>query len=619
MAQDAFTHLAALSRQLRDTLQAYLNTAPPGSTWREHQLWFAARTGSSGRDTFADAVAQAVTCGCFGLLCSDPRLDHTRAFTWLLAQTRPLVRDVLALCGEHEQTADQPLPLLTAARAIRRQLHAENIASLMRELPPAQPGLDASVYFYERFLAVYDRAARRRRGVFYTPPALVSFMVRGVDTLLRDEFQLAAGFADTASLSVTGDVAGSSKPAFARDGEIPYVRVLDPAMGTGVFLLQAAAVAEQRFRDALLPATCTTTQAQTLWDTYVTQHLLPRLCGQELMLPPLILAHVALARWLAGTGFRFQLPTQLQLQLANTLAPPAEARPLLGPVTAPCTVILGNPPFAGFSNNRYTWMRNLLRGRDPASGEPVANYFSSAGESLRERKHWLEDDYVRFVRYAHWQIERAGSGIVAFVTNHAYLDNTTFRGMREQIAHTFPHITVVDLHGNTRANPRGPDGQPDQSVFGIEQGVAISFLRRPLVGSPRPRIRHAELWGDRDDKLKTLQSHDVASLPHTELEPASPDFFFVPRHNPVRGEYEAGWRLCEIMPLNSTAVVTARDTFVVDLDEADLRKRMREFADPTISDADIRERYFRRSRSPLYPPGDTRGWRLAEARQRPPG
>ncbi|MBI2477204.1 MAG: hypothetical protein HYV60_00690, partial [Planctomycetia bacterium] len=97
------------------------------------------------------------------------------------------------------------------------------------------------------------------------------------------------------------------------------------------------------------------------------------------------------------------------------------------------TVVLGNPPFRGISSNPSSWIGKLLRGTAPGD-RPAASYYEVDGEPLRERKLWLQDDYVKFMRYAQWQIERTGVGVLGFVTNHGYLDNATFRGMRQAAA-----------------------------------------------------------------------------------------------------------------------------------------------------------------------------------------
>ncbi len=632
MPVDSLADLAALTRELRDVLLADLGDAESDSVWPGHAAWFTRRTGITGSLAFADAVAQAVTCGCFGLQICRTRLRETRAVAWLATHADPLLRDVLLLCDEELAPPKSASPVHDAAGQVRQFLGRDRAEVIACELPSSLA--DAPVYFYERFLSVYDASSRRGKGVFYTPRDLVDFVVASVDRLLRDEFQLADGIADEA---LWHDVVDPSRPRGTRDvlrnvsspatqaiepdggaveGPGSFVQILDPAMGTGTFLLATAALIHRRFRERIVGRERCELFAQQLWDQYVTDHLLPRLWGQEIMLAPLVLAHVAMVAWLAESGFRFERPGRLHFELANTMQQPQVGSGACAAEPGRFTVVLGNPPFSGISDNRQSWMRALLRGRAPQDDAPVANYFVAGGTALAEKKHWLEDDYVKFMRFAHWQIERAQCGIVAFVTNHAYLDNVTFRGMREQLLETFGRMTVVDLHGNARNGLRRGDGTSDQSVFGIEQGVAVSFLRRPVAATKLRSVSHAGLWGSAASKLATLQQHTVATLPQAEIEPRSPFFFLVPKDNRLLEQYEAGFRLCDIMPLNSTAVVTARDRFVVAFDAVELRRRMSEFADPHVSDDEIRRRYFGNTRSPKYSPGDTRSWRLAAARKR---
>ncbi len=639
MSLDTLATLVTLTGQLRDTLLADVRAGNADSAWPIHQERFAQLTGNTSRTAFADAVAQAVAGGCFGLHCCQTRLQGTGAVSWLIEHADSLVRDVLLLCNTEAARAALTSPLHNAADQVRQFLDHDRIETLTQEL--RLPTADPSIYFYEHFLRAYDPDSRRGKGVFYTPRDLVDFVVQSVDVLLRDEFQLAAGIAaddrwsglpkpmrhDASQLCAQANDDAEGVPT----GDPFFVRILDPAMGAGAFLLAAASLIHQRFHEHVVRGGRCELFAHELWDEYVTDHLLPRLWGQEVMLPPLVLAHIAMAAWLAESGFGFTRSGRLHFQLANTMQQPVVGAGPGESEQPPFTVLLGNPPFSGVSDNHQSWMRNLLRGRDPVTGMAVANYFSSEGSPLGERKHWLGDDYVKFMRFAHWQIERAGSGIVAFVTNHAYLDNTTFRGMREQLLKTFPRMTVVDLHGNARTGLRraemrraemrrtgvGSDvSELDQSVFGIEQGVAVSFLRRPPTTADQCRVTHASLWGSADSKLATLRQNTVDMLPQTEIDAQPPFFFLVPKDNRLLEQYEAGFRLCDIMPLNSTAVVTARDRFVVGFDAAEIKCRMGEFADPQVPDDEIRRRYFDRSRSPKYAPGDTRGWRLTAARKR---
>lgn len=615
MSRDLLARLSSLTGQLQHALMSSPTAGLLARAWRADARRQVEHTGVSEDEAFIHSVAQAITCGCFGLRCFQEPLRDTPALSWLLDGSGPFMREILLLCGGEAAGGGYPAAVRDAIRRIAHVLDGDAINSVRREPPTAATFADAAVYFYERFLAAHDRTTRRHNGVFYTPPPLVSFIVRRIDQLLEDEFLLAQGLADDATWRETLDELGGRHASTEVRGDASFVRLLDPAMGTGAFVLQAAAVMRERFRRQVVPRGAPLEMENQLWNRYVARTLLPRLWGQELMLPSLVLAKLAMVAWLAETGFQFQSPGRLHFYLANTLT-----QPRVGPDgrtnSVPFTVILGNPPFSGVSDNQQVWVRELLRGKSPEPPFNVANYFLSQGAPLRERKHWLEDDYVKFMRFAHWQIEKAGLGIIGLVTNHGYLDNATFRGMREQLLETFPRISVVDLRGSTRNRGGRRPGANDQSVFGIEQGVAVGFFRRPALGNHERRVEHAELWGDRATKLKTLEHPTPEALVWQTIEPRAPHYFFVPRNQRLWKEYAAGPRLCDIMPVNSTAVVTARDRFVLAMDRTELRDRMRAFADPRISDQEVRARFFTNTRSRKYPPGDTRGWHLAEARRR---
>ena len=392
----------------------------------------------------------------------------------------------------------------------------------------------AATCFLERLLSQYDSRLRRRHGVYYTPPSIVSFIVRSVDHVLRTEFSLEDGLADRATWHDVQPVSAGCRTGCARRHAAPFIRVLDPAMGTGVFLLEVFDHVRRWWAACQAVDGVPAGSPSGNWEDYVADTLLPRICGQELMLPAVVLAQLLMTMRLSESGYRFARPGKLHLFLGNTLCEPRIGDGWLAQEDRPYTVVLGNPPFSGVSENHYPWIRQLLRGRAPGN-RGVANYFQVDGQPLGERKHWLEDDYVKFLRLAHWLIESASAGVVGFVTNHGFLDNATFRGMRQQLLRTFPRVTVVDLHGNKRTGERPPHGGHDESVFGIEQGVAVSLWRRPVQGSVANQIEHAELWGQRAEKLLALAG--TQPLTTTRLEPHTPDYFLVPRERRGESEY----------------------------------------------------------------------------------
>src|SRR5690606_13668388 len=210
----------------------------------------------------------------------------------------------------------------------------------------------------------------------------------------------------------------------------------------------------------------------------------------------------------------------------------------------PVMVVLGNPPYSGHSPNTGDWITRLLRGEDTLTGRPTESYFEVDGEPLGEKNpKWLNDDYVKFVRMAQEQIARTGQGVLAFVTNHGFLDNPTFRGMRQSLMTAFDRLYVLDLHGNAKKKETAPGGGRDENVFDIMQGVAISvFVRLPEHSVAAAEVYHADLWGALADKYDTLDAGDVTTTGWTRLDPRTPFYLFKPVDRQFRDEYEAGWK-----------------------------------------------------------------------------
>ncbi len=567
-------------------------------------------------------------------------------------------RELLELATGQEMTHDAFVDTCAEARAFAEECRADQlgqecshvqshgantifspfVTALLSELATANSGarddtpqsavtLVEPLHLYEQFLSQHNPGRRAQHGVFYTPRWLARRIVRQADATLRQQFGLADGLADVTTWETMQARCPSLAIPSRTHADEPFVRILDPAAGSGVFLIETIDHIHGHLQRKWSQEGADADQRSARWNEYVPRHLLPRLFAIELMPAPSLIAQIAIARRLEETGYAFHSPESLRFCIADALLDPTRIPtsdtqdPLLASsiatlrdtlLTTPFTVILGNPPFRGISHQGSPWMTKLLRGRSPW-GARVASYYEADGKPLGERKLWLQDDYIKFLRYAQWRIERAGAGLVAFVTNHGYLDNATFRGVRHALLETFPRIDVLDLHGNRKKCRTAPDGGVDESVFEVEQGVAIGVLSRP----PQPIstcVTHAEVWGTREAKLLALTNANDS--PTTRLYPVSPDYLFVPQGNSQFPEYSQGFSLPNVMPVNSTAVVTARDGFVVGLNEDDLLERMNDFRDPHILDAVIRDRYFQNSRSTKYPPGDTRGWKLAAARQR---
>ncbi|MEO6907474.1 MAG: type ISP restriction/modification enzyme, partial [Abditibacteriaceae bacterium] len=359
------------------------------------------------------------------------------------------------------------------------------------------------------------------------------------------------------------------------------------------------------------------------WKSYVKDHLLGRLFGFELLAAPYAVAHLKLALQLENSGYEFAPHERIGVYLTNTLEEMhRRSKVLLGHALTeeadaaaeiknekPVLAVIGNPPYSGHSANKS----KDADGKDNFIGKLLNDYKKVDGGSLGERNpKWLQDDYVKFIRFAEWRVAKTGHGIVAFITNHGYLDNPTFRGMRAHLMETFDEIWMLDLHGNSRKKETAPDGGKDENVFDIQQGVAILLAVKKNSGSGVPPleteheikrqdatptlpqnsavIHHADVWGLREQKYFYLLQHDVRQTQWETLAPATPNYLFIPQDNRLRGEYEKYFSVTEIFPVNSVGVVTGQDTEAIKFsaDEAELVAK-----EQNLSESVVRKVLFR--------------------------
>jgi len=260
--------------------------------------------------------------------------------------------------------------------------------------------------------------------------------------------------------------------------------------------------------------------------------------------------------------------------------------------------VLGNPPYSGISENKGKWITGLIE-----------DYKYVDGKHFGEKKHWLQDDYVKFIRFGQWKIDRTGEGILGFITNHSYLDNPTFRGMRQSLMNSFDEIYVLNLHGNSLKKEKSPDGSKDENVFDIRQGVAIGlFIKKKEQGvGGIAKVYNAEQWGLREANYKWLLRNDIETTDWEELKPGSPYYFFVSRKETYLDVYEKYWKVTDIFLVNSVGVVTARDKFVIDFDRKALRRRIEIFRNLSITDEVIKQRFKLK---------DTSTFKLRKSRER---
>ncbi|NWJ96361.1 MAG: N-6 DNA methylase [Chloroflexi bacterium] len=524
-------------------------------------------------EQFADMYAQTICYGLFAARFSNPsnKAFNRKEAAYMLPSTNPFLREMFGYIAGPK--LDERVTWIVDDLA--ELLNRADADAILNDFGKRTKQEDPVVHFYETFLAAYDSKMRETRGVYYTPEPVVSYIVRSVDYLLKKDFGLPMGLADDTKIPV---------PAVDPPTETHKVQILDPATGTGTFLY---AVINHIYENNFA-------KNRGMWDGYVAEHLLPRLFGFELLMAPYSVAHLKLGLLLAETGYTFQSNERLKVYLTNTLEEGFEggkmpfAEWLVDEANAasevkynaPVIVILGNPPYSYESKNSGEWISQLIRA-----------YYQVDGKPLGERNpKGLQDDYVKFIRFAQWRIQQTGYGILAFISNHGYLDNPTFRGMRQSLMQTFDDIYLLDLHGNSKKKECSPDGSPDQNVFDIQQGVAIGiFVKRKEAAGELAIVRHADLYGKREAKYKALGESDLSNTGWSYLKPQAPFYLLVPQNTAFLPEYQKGWKISDAFPLSSVGILTARDSLTIHWSQDEVWKTVTDFA--SLPPEDAREKY----------------------------
>ena len=569
--------MAALTQLIRDAINTALNDSDRGGMLFDQlesfrKVLIRDLTG----EQFADMYAQTI---CYGLFAARCNTDQVSTFTretagFRLPKTNPFLR------GIFNQIAGSDLDdrIVWAVDTLATILQQTHMSAILSNFGKRDRREDPVVHFYETFLAEYDPKMREVRGVYYTPEPVVGYIVRSVDYILKEKFGIKKGLADSTKIS-----------------DMHKVLILDPAVGTGTFMHRVIEHIYEGFKNQ-----------KGMWSGYVSKHLLPRLFGFELLMAPYTVAHMKLGLQLQETGYDFSSEERLRIYLTNTLQeafqiPAAdgfmnrirdEAEAAKGvKQDTPVMVILGNPPYSYESMNTDPWIVNLVK-----------DYYHVDGKSLGERNpKGLLDDYVKFIRFAQHRVAETGYGVVALITNHGYLDNPTFRGMRQNLMQTFDEIYVLDLHGNSKKKEVCPDGSPDQNVFDIQQGVAIAFfIKYQDSQQDVAKVYHADLWGVREvkenkelvgGKYHWLDENDISSTEWKVIKPESEFYFFKSCDFDLRLEYYQGVSVTEIFLITSNGVKTNRDKLLIDCSRIDLTKRIEDLVGYEYEDIQIKTMY----------------------------
>jgi hypothetical protein len=534
-AESLAVELAKRTRFLRDVVAAELaeqQAREQGELLGFYEAFRKYLIAELSLEDFADLYAQTITYGLFAARTRAKGRFNRRAAFDNIPRTIGILRDVFRFIS----LGELPPQLEWVVDDISEVLAVADAGGILDRYYREGKGSDPIVHFYETFLAEYDPEERERRGVYYTPEPVVSYIVRSLHHLLKKIFARSEGLASEG------------------------VTLLDPAAGTMTFVARACQEAVREFESKY---------GAGGREEFIRKHILKNYYAFELMMAPYAVGHLKMSFFLEELGHRLSDDERFQFYLTNALeTAELEKSQLPGMVSLseesskagevkrqrPILVILGNPPYSYESSNRGEWITSLIEDYKKLDDKPL-------GE---KNPKGLQDDYVKFLRFAQWKIEQTGQGVVGMITNHSYLDNPTFRGMRASLMRTFDEIYLLDLHGNTLKRETCPDGSKDENVFDIRQGVAIAFFVR---GGPKrnrtAKVYHADLWGLWQKKYDWLLKHDLACTRWQEIHPKPEFYIFVPRDEAAQEQYNAFTKVTDVFPVHSVGIVTARDNLTI--------------------------------------------------------
>lgn len=517
-------------------------------------------------DSFADMYAQTLVYGLFVARYHDETPDNfsRQEARDLVPKSNPLLRHFF----DHIAGTDFDSRLEHIVNELCEVFTHANIPELMKEYyktdlwDEKHEEPDPVIHFYEDFLKEYDPELRKKFGAFYTPLPVVRFIARSVDYILKNDFKLSAGLADTSKLS---------------NGK-HRVQILDPATGTGTFLRAVIRIIHLHLLKTNQPGR---------WTSYVHNDLLPRIHGFEIMMAPYTIAHLKLSMLFKETGFH-TFHKRLGIYLTNSLEESYERNDLFEEIgfagsiaeesreaskiknQTPIMVVIGNPPYSIGSTNKGQWILDLIK---------------VYKKDLNEKKINIDDDYVKFIRLAEYFIEKNKTGIVAMITNNNFIDGITFRQMRKHLLETFDDIYILDLHGNSKKKETASDGSKDENVFDIMQGVSINiFVRKNENKTGLGNVYHSELQGLRVDKFKSLNKNNIKSLKWNKLVFSEPYYFYVPKNFNENKEFEKGFKIDDLFIVSNSGVKTDRDSLFIDYNKSVLSKRIQKLLSKDIDD-----------------------------------
>jgi predicted helicase len=604
--------MAEKAKMLKNTIYLSLRDKEieDGEVEKQYEVFKQLLIHDLSQEQFADIYAQTVAYGMFAARYNDPTLENfTRnEANELLPKTNPFLRNFFQSIAGYN--IDERIVWIVDDLA--ELFNHVDVKGLLENYGKETKRHDAIMHFYETFLGEFDAKMRKSRGVYYTPEPVVDFIVRAVDDILKDEFDIKDGLADTEKIDVLKEFSGRKNKKTVKEHR---VQILDPATGTGTFLDRTIKhIFNSKFKGQ-----------EGLWQSYVDEHLLPRLHGFEILMASYAMAHLKLNITLSETGYDFEKGKgkRLGVYLTNSLEEPRESnRDLFSQWLStesveankvkkekPIMVVMGNPPYSVSSSNAS----KDKEGNNTWIGELIEEY----KRNLNEKKINLDDDYIKFIRYAQWFIDKNGEGIVAFITNNSFLDGITHRQMRKSLLESFDKVYILNLHGNSLKKEKAPDGGKDENVFDIRQGVSINlFIKTNSKNRTLAKVLYKDLYGKRDKKYKELDNQ-VKNFTWKEIEYRQPNYFLVPKDFELIEEYKHNPSLEQIFNLNSSGIETAKDSTVIHFQKDDIKRVEQDFLE--LHKESLAQKYNLKERKVLEVKNDllNKDYKIKEIEYRP--
>ncbi len=615
-AKDFATHLSPRTRYLKDALIKYQEKTQVSSIFKNFKEYLYEELSF---EDFSDALAQTLTYSLFLAKLNHPfekiNLDNVRSS---IPKNFAVIREM----ADFLKKLDEIKEIQWLLNEILSSINHVDMDSILKDLNDDK---DPYLHFYETFLSAYDPKLREKKGVYYTPDSVVKFIINALDSLLKTHFK---------------DAPLGLKSALDNEN----IKLLDFATGTGTFLLEA-------FRKALEVRKTSDGGTSTKEDKY--QNLLKQFYGFEYLIAPYAIAHLNLSQ---AFKEEFKKPLKendvLKIILTNTLIQPSEiaADRGLQPIfekelksaqeikkDEKILIITGNPPYSGASSNEglFEWevkatygiepefqtieieknikltdkikkfLNNIQKQKESGSKDALKalkNLHSKYKLQKEKNPKWLLDDYVKFMRFAQNKIESLGHGLFGFISNNAFLDNPTFRGLRRSLLECYDELYILNLHGNARKKEETPQGAKDENVFNIMQGVSINLFVKKAQ-TTKQKIYYYDVYGERAEKYAFLAQNDLNSIEWLEVAPRGPFYLLLPLKTPLLDEYEQGFSVQDMFQVGSTGICSKRDHVVFHKDKESLLKLLKDFS--TLEPSELRRKYDIGD--------DSRDWRLDNA------